>query len=478
MNYEDRPFLRGLQKFVERDSISLHVPGHKGGTLSGLPTDIQSALRYDLTELEGLDDLHEPDGIIKEAQNRLAALYGSTKSYFLVNGSTVGNLAMIYAVCSAGDTVIVQRNAHKSIINGLELTGAQPVFITPPWDEAVCAAGVVELEQIEMALTQFPHAKAVILTYPTYYGSVGQGLQKVIKRCHERDIPVLVDEAHGAHFVVGEPFPSSALTLGADIVVQSAHKTLPAMTMASFLHVNSKLISYEVVAHYLQMLQSSSPSYLLMASLDDARAYAELYDEQDKEYFLACRKMFITSLRGILKLQVIEAEDPLKLLLRVPGYSGFQLQKQLEEQAVYVELADTFQVLLVLPLLRKAMAFRFKEITSRIQASVNQLVVTQKTIEMCELPLVNEEISQLTYTAGSLKKMKKIWLPYDQVSGRIAAATVTPYPPGIPLIIAGEKITNQHVQVINRLTKMGAKFQGEICLNEGQLLVVKQEMEE
>ena len=478
MNYEDRPLLMGLQKFVEKDSISFHVPGHKGGTLSGLPSEVRAALRYDVTELEGLDDLHEPDGIIKEAQNRLAALYGSTKSYFLVNGSTVGNLAMIYAACGAGDTVIVQRNAHKSIINGLELTGAQPVFISPPWDEVVCAAGVVELEQIEKVLTQFPNVKAVILTYPTYYGSVGQGLQNIVNLCHEHGIPVLVDEAHGAHFVVGDPFPSSALTLGADIVVQSAHKTLPAMTMASFLHVNSKLISHEDVAHYLQMLQSSSPSYLLMASLDDARAYAEIYDEQDKRHFIECRKRFITGLQETVKLQIVESDDPLKLLLRVPGYSGFQLQEQLNEQGVYVELADTFQVLLVLPLLQKGTTILFAEIVCRIQQSVQQLLVTPRTLEVYKLPSMTEEISQLVYTTASLKKMKTTWLPYGQVIGRIAAATVIPYPPGIPLVIAGERITIRHIQTLERLVNMGAKFQGKTRINESQLLVVKQEMEE
>ena len=249
-----------------------------------MPSDLRLALPYDLTELAGLDDLHEPNGVIEEAQQLLTNLYGSDRSFFLVNGSTVGNLAMIYATCGVGDTVIVQRNAHKSIFNAIELTGSRPVLVSPVWDTNTMAAGTVAATQISRALELYPEARGVILTYPTYYGSTGIDLEEIIKICHSHDVPVLVDEAHGAHFVVGSPFPSSALTIGADVVVHSAHKTLPAMTMASFLHVKSSRVSAEKIAHYLQMLQSSSPSYLLMASLDDARAYAESYNEEDKKF--------------------------------------------------------------------------------------------------------------------------------------------------------------------------------------------------
>ncbi len=272
------------------------MPGHKNGALSGLPAELRTALTYDLTELDGLDDLYQPEGVIKEAEQKLTDFYRSDKSFFLINGSTVGNLAMVYATCTVGETVIVQRNAHKSIFNAIELTGARPVFISPEWDSVTKTAGTVTAKQVEKALTSFPEAKAVILTYPTYYGTTGDELEESVRLCHEREIPVLVDEAHGAHFVIGEPFPTSALELGADVVVHSAHKTLPAMTMASFLHVRSNLIVPEKVAHYLQMLQSSSPSYLLMASLDDARAYVESYSEEDRIGFMKKRDDFLKQL--------------------------------------------------------------------------------------------------------------------------------------------------------------------------------------
>ena len=170
----------------------------------------------------------------------MATIYASDRSFFLVNGSTVGNLAMVYATCRAGDTIIVQRNAHKSVFHAIELTGAKPVYVSPDWDHVTKAAGVLTVEKMSKALKAYPDAKAVILTYPTYYGTTGTELEEIIELCHSYGIPVLVDEAHGAHFVVGDPFPNSALELGADVVVHSAHKTLPAMTMASFLHVRSE----------------------------------------------------------------------------------------------------------------------------------------------------------------------------------------------------------------------------------------------
>lgn len=473
-----RPLVEALLKFNEADPVSFHVPGHKGGILSSLPTGLRSVLRYDLTELTGLDDLHEPDGVIEEAQQKLSSLYGSDQSFFLVNGSTVGNLAMIYATCGAGDTVIVQRNAHKSVFHAIELTGAKPVLVSPGWDKIKKIAGTMTVGQIGEALEAYPNAKAVVLTYPTYYGTTGADLEEVIRLCHTYEVPVLVDEAHGAHFVVGDPFPRSALDMGADVVVHSAHKTLPAMTMASFLHVKSKLVSRERVAHYLHMLQSSSPSYILMASLDDARAFAESYNEEDKMLFMERRLAFMKRLAIIPRLQTIEVDDPLKLLIRVEGYSGFELQKELEVESVYAELADPYQVLVVLPLLEIGSDYPFEEIGGKIESVVARLDYPGSMPNLLEAPLFAEEISCLVYTAGQLAQMTTEWISYDKAVGRVVAASIIPYPPGIPLLIGGEKIGDRHIQSLKKLLQMGAKFQGSIRINEGQIVVVKEGTEE
>lgn len=284
-----KPIIEGLERFRQQQNISFHVPGHKHGELSHLPQAFKDVMRYDVTELSGLDDLHYPEEMILEGENLLADTYGATKSFFLVGGSTVGNLAMIYATCNKGDTIIVQRNAHKSIFHAIELVGAKPIFVSPLWDERTMSATHVTYRDLKEAVENYSEAKAVVLTYPTYYGMTSNEIQQQIAYCHERGIPVLVDEAHGAHFNACTLFQLSALTLGADVVVQSAHKTLPAMTMASFMHVKSELIEADKIHHYLRMLQSSSPSYLLLASLDDARYYVQTYMESDGAYIIEKR---------------------------------------------------------------------------------------------------------------------------------------------------------------------------------------------
>lgn len=475
MNYPNRPLVQRLEDFKKVGPVSFHVPGHKNGILSGLPSDLRLALQYDLTELEGLDDLHEPNGVIEEAQQMLAELYSSDRSFFLVNGSTVGNLAMIYATCSVGDTVIVQRNAHKSVFHAIELTGARPVFVSPVWDSRTRTVGTVTAMQVKCALEAYPEAKAVILTYPTYYGTTGIELEETIHICHMHNVPVLVDEAHGAHFVVGEPFPSSALGLGADVVVHSAHKTLPAMTMASFLHVRSNLVDAERIAHYLQMLQSSSPSYVLMASLDDARAYVESYNEVDKMRFIEKRNGFINRLEQVPRLQTIETDDPLKLIVRVEGYSGFDLQKQLEMEGIYAELADPFQVLFVLPLLKEENNFHFSEIGNKIEYAIERLCELEETADIIEPPIFKEDISHLVYTSNELRQLKAKWISHEEAVDHVAAAAIIPYPPGIPLLLGGERVTEAHLQSLALLLQLGAKFQGAIRVHEKQILVVKRE---
>lgn len=471
----ERPLVEALQKFIKKQPLSLHVPGHKNGKISSLPNDIKSALIYDVTELTGLDDFHHPEEAIAEAERLLANTYGADKSFFLVNGSTVGNLAMIYATCKRGDIILVQRNAHKSVFHAIELVGAKPVYLTPKWDARTRTATTVPASVLREALSLHPQAKAVVLTYPTYYGIIADDLKEQIELCHTHRIPVLVDEAHGAHFTASAKFPHSALELGADVVVQSAHKTLPAMTMASFLHVKSELVSIKKVNHYLRMLQSSSPSYLLLASLDDARHYISTYMESDAEYCLEKRTEWVEALRMIKGLEVIEVDDPLKLLLRLQGYTGMDLKDTLESESLYVELADEAQVLLILPLLKHDESFPFKEMRVRIQAAVDAL--TKQPVTAGEYIEKQYDMTAITipdYTFDELEAMEKEWIPYMQAIGRVSAHMLIPYPPGIPLFVPGEKITEAKLSRLEELLVINASFQGEHRLSEKLIRVIKQ----
>ncbi|WP_391206110.1 aminotransferase class I/II-fold pyridoxal phosphate-dependent enzyme [Psychrobacillus sp. L4] len=471
---EKRPLVEAIEKFHKQKNISFHVPGHKNGLLSNLPKAIKKTMEYDFTELEGLDDFHHPEGAIKEAEQLLSMAYGARKSFFLVNGTTVGNLAMIYATCQFGEQIIVQRNAHKSIFHAIELVGAEPIFVTPEWDEKTKTATFVSFEIIQKALATFPQVKAIVLTYPNYYGVASLQLESIIKLCHAHNIPVLVDEAHGAHFQANRDFPKSSLVYGADLVVQSAHKTLPALTMGSFLHVNSDLIDTRRVNNYLRMLQSSSPSYLLLASLDDARSYVERYNQIDFKHFLYRRKLFIEALETVPLLEIVQVDDPLKLLIRIEKYSGFQFQKVLEQQNIYVELADTYQVLMILPLLKVEHEYPFAEIRKRVKHAVDILRKEVPNSPSHNLIIKQKSISTLHMNISLLNEKQGEWIPYARSLGKIAKGMIIPYPPGIPLILAGEKITIAMLTELEEWMEKGSVFQGEHRLNEKLIYVVEE----
>lgn len=466
-----RPLIDALTAFQQQQPISFHVPGHKNGELSALPPEMRSALPYDLTEVTGLDDLHYPEEAIQEAQQLLAEAYGADQSFFLVNGSTIGNLAMVYAACQEGDTVIVQRNAHKSIFHALELAKARPVYVAPEWDEESLTASGVAFADITAAVMAYPEAAAVILTYPNYYGMATAGLKETIAFCQSQGMAVLVDEAHGAHFQIGDPFPASALAYGANVVVQSAHKTLPAMTMGSFLHIQGDLVNREKIKKYLRMLQSSSPSYLIMASLDDARAFVQTYSQPDIRYFKDKRKQFIRGLKSIPRLEVFESDDPLKLMLRVEGYNGFQLKEQLEKAGIHAELADPYQVLLIMPLLKQIHAYPFAEVRKRVKEAIRELEQYPGDALAVKMP-IQQAISVPDISYAQMDTETREWIPYTASVGRISAGMVVPYPPGIPLIVPGEKWTLEKLEGLADYLATGAQIQGEHRLEEKLICVL------
>lgn len=469
MDKHRKPIVEALQQFQQHDPISFHVPGHKNGMLSTLPNSYKDALRFDMTELKTLDDLHYPEECIAEAQALLTNTYNADASFFLVNGSTIGNLAMIYATCKAGDVVLVQRNAHKSIFHGLELVGATAVLLAPQWDESTKTASYVALHTLKQAIAGYPNARAVIITSPTYYGVISPELEQFISYAHMQHIPVLVDEAHGAHFQAHAELPTSALQLGADVVVQSAHKTLNAMTMASFLHVRSDIIASTAVAKYLRMLQSSSPSYMLLASLDDAHHFVATYTDQDYAYMMQQRETFIMALKDIQHVTPIAVHDPLKLVIRIEGYDGFTIKEALEQQYVFVELADNEQVLLVLPLLKKSQQYRYDEAIEAITRAVQALLLKPYTYK--ELPYYNytAPVTEVLMTEATRELVY-----FEAAINRKSAENIVPYPPGIPLLVRGECITATHIEAILQYDALRCPIQGEHHIATKQLYVMKE----
>ncbi|MEH7236312.1 aminotransferase class I/II-fold pyridoxal phosphate-dependent enzyme [Bacillus sp. JJ1562] len=464
MKQQQTPLFDALDGHVKLRPQSMHVPGHKYGQVfsSRGYTYFHKVLEIDATELTGLDDLHHPEGAILEAQELVADLYGVEKSYFLVNGSTVGNLAMILASCSENDIVLVQRNSHKSILNGLKMAGARPVFLHQTYDNEVQAASYVSFTTVKEAFDTYKQIKAVILTSPNYYGMVNPNeLAQIITYAHEKGAAVLIDEAHGAHFML-KGFPSSAVSLGADIVVHSAHKTLPAMTMGSLLHLNSNFIQNEEVESYLQILQSSSPSYPIMASLDLARHYLATMKEKGPNKIIEKITAFTNRLEAIPQIKVVTSKnqdvqtDLLKLTIQSQcELNGYELQSSFEKEGLFTEMADPNNVLFVLPL---SEGFDADEIFSKISCAVQEYSpIKRKFIDLHD---EGKTVSTLELCYNQIKVYNKKVVSFEDAIGNISGEMIIPYPPGIPVLMEGECVTERHIEILTTYIETGAHFQG------------------
>lgn len=458
---QQMPLFEKLAEFAGSSNMSFHVPGHKNGDI--FPQEARnyynSILPIDRTELTGLDDLHAPTEVIAQAERLAAEYFKADHTFFLVGGSTAGNLAMILATCSVGEKIIVQRNSHKSIMNGLELANAHPVLIAPDYDPAVDRYTHPSFATLEQALEEHPDASAVVLTYPDYFGKTYH-IEEMIQLAHDYQLPVLVDEAHGVHFSLGNPFPSSSLALGADAVVQSAHKMAPAMTMASYLHIKSSFVNKGRVAHFLQIIQSSSPSYPLMASLDIARAFLAGIDANRLQEILQDASL-VREVLGELDyttiLPITSEDDPLKITLHVkPGVSGTELAHLLEKEGVYPELATSNQVLLIQGLAPICQVEDLKQAVKR----VNEQLKINKNHDILEVSgLFQEKIKELAIPYTTMNELHEAVVPLREAVGNIAAEPVIPYPPGIPLLLRGEEITKTYITIIEQFIQQGVAFQ-------------------
>ncbi|UQZ34209.1 amino acid decarboxylase [Paenibacillus sp. PK3_47] len=394
------PLYEMLEQYRATNHISYHVPGHKNGqAYSGSRGAgyLGEVMKHDVTEITGTDDLHHPEGIIQEAQELAADCFGAEESFFLVGGSTAGNLALLLTVCpEPGMTLILQRNVHKSVIHGLMLAGARAVFLEPLIDDASGLAVAPAAESVRAALAAYPEAAAVLVTMPNYYG-MGSDLAPLAEACHDSGVPLLVDEAHGAHYGLHPALPAGALACGADGVVQSTHKMLAAMTMGAMLHVQGPRLDRTLLRQRLAMVQSSSPSYPVMASLDLAR---RLVHSQPAGAFTAGLAAVDKLRRGLAEqpryglLQPAVplqrsggaaaaagegtppqgtaaycTQDPFKAVIYDAAgvLTGFELQCKLEEKGIVPEMSDHRHVVLAFSLGSKA------EETERLLAALAEI---------------------------------------------------------------------------------------------------------
>lgn len=470
------PLLEALLRHSRFQHTGLHVPGHKSGKGLLPEADIfRELMRIDLTEITGLDDLHHPEGIIREAQQLAAHCFGSDETYFLVNGSTVGNLAAILSLCEPGDVLLVQRNAHKSVIHGLMLAGARAIFLSPRYDSATGLYGGLEAGQVELALRRYPQAKGVFLTNPNYYG-MGVDVRKIAQLTHDYDKPLIVDEAHGAHYGFHPALPESAMSGGADLVVQSTHKMLSAMTMGAMLHVQGARIDRERLRNRLAMLQSSSPSYPIMASLDASRCLLQREGRMWLERGLDAVKRFEASLDRMPWIERVpnqattayETKDPFKVAIAdaTGTLTGFGLRDELERRGIMTEMADPRYALLVFSLASDAhdadrLTGALEQIDSDYRLSggaKHSRSPERKSDRSSERPIPQGGFSEPVSFSMEVSATAAVSL--SEAAGRIAGEMVVPYPPGIPILYPGEAITEQIARELQQWVRLGAKLQG------------------
>lgn len=462
------PLYEQLERHARNRPHPFHVPGHKMGHSfdSHARQRFSSILELDLTEISGTDDLHQPQGVIAEAQALAAEAFAAEETRFLIGGSTVGNMALIMTVCRPGDKILVQRNCHKSVFHGIIMARATPVFLVPAVDLATGVAAGVRREDVERALQAHPDAKAVFLTNPTYYG-MGIDLAKMAATVHRHDIPLLIDEAHGAHFGFHPAFPRSAMQSGADAAVQSTHKMASSMTMSSMLHLQGGRIDRERLYRLLAMLQSSSPSYVLMASLDLARRHLALEAHEEWERLLP----LLDKLRErTAKLEWLEwpqpcasrvytTFDPLKLFLhlRTGQMSGFALQEFMENHGIFPELADESHVLLAAS---AGTSQRDLDALVRLLESVSPKAELEEERILLHGVVSSHYLRQQAVPMHEAVDRPREAIPLEQALGRVVAEMVIPYPPGIPVLVPGERIDAEGLEMLAQLRRGHTRFHG------------------
>lgn len=453
----ETPILSALENYINNPSVPLHIPGHtKGSAIFPKFKDIigQKAINIDITdEFDNLGTLHPAYGPVEKAQELTAQLFDASKSFFLINGSTVGNLALALTIAKENEKVIISRNCHRSIVSGLVLTGAVPVWAIPQRLESWGIWGGVSPTEIEKLIDENPEAKAVWITNPTYEGVVSD-IEAISKVCKAKNKILLVDEAHGCLWKFNKKLPNPALEYGADAVVHSMHKTAGSFSQSSVLHINknSKINANELESN-LRMLHSTSPSYTLLASLDSARAFLSTKFGQNKiadaiENATIIRNA-LNELSGVRCLAPCENVniDLTKIYVMIEGLSGKRLESILEfEHNIEVESATDNGILALSNIgnTRGELEYFYNSIKSIVNKKYSDITYLGKTKYM---PFHTPEIICSPRKAHNGPKEQ---VPPQKCVGRISADVIAECPPGIPILIPGEKITAEHMPFLTK----------------------------
>lgn len=477
------PLVEAMLKYKHEDVYPLHTPGHKGGRGMQclLRQELGASVQMDVSLMSELDDIHEPETYIKEAQNLAAKVYGSAACFWAVNGTSQAIHAMLLTALNPGDKLLLPRNAHRSVAGGLILGGIEAVYMQPEFNEDFGLQLQVTPEAVEAALSRDSAIKAVLLTSPSYYG-VAADVRTIAAICHAHKAVLLVDEAHGPHLGFSELLPASALQCGADACAQSTHKILGAMTQCSLLHVRDEHLDVQRAADVMSVLTTTSPNYLLMASLDAARAQVQAYGREMAEAAVAAATKLRRLCAAHAGLRVLDEGDCGGLRLDTTkvtvnfaawGYTGIEVGEALRKERIAVELVDASNVLFLVtyadttPDYAEALA-RIDKVLCELEAhkrAPKHLLAAQAVPQTkAVLPL-----REVFYSS-------KQSVPLMQAVGHICGEQVSFYPPGIPVLLPGELVTEEIVAYCRAQKSLGLPVSGPADSSLQTLRIVKREV--
>ncbi|MCC3866102.1 aminotransferase class I/II-fold pyridoxal phosphate-dependent enzyme [Terrisporobacter petrolearius] len=451
--------LNKLEELKDDNLTSFHVPGHKTGKIFqkiGYKNILEKIYTLDTTEIDGTDNLHNAKEIIKESQDRAARVFNSDKTIYLVNGTTCGIEASIMAVCNPKSKIIVNRDCHQSVINACILGDIEPVYIKSKVCKKTNIIMGVDVENTKSVIDNNLDAKALVLTYPTYYGKTFD-LKSVCDYAHSKSIIVIVDEAHGAHLQLSDNLPKSAIEQGADIIIQSTHKTLPSFTQSSMMHVKGNRVDRNKIESMLRFLESSSPSYVLLTSLELALDIYDKYGIKLMEDLLSNINNFKSKFRNSENIIIDNNMDKTKIFISLKklGITGYELDSILREKyKIQVELSNYYGVLLICTIGNDEEDFiRLKRALGDLILNIND----KKLLEYINYP---ERIPEKVLNPRQAFYSDKQSVKLEDSIGKISGEYIIPYPPGISLISPGEIITQEIITYIQEGVKSGMIVSG------------------
>ena len=443
------PLLDEVLKYKKEENLIFSMPGNKCGKVflkDNIGKEFVDTMGYlDITEVDPLDNLHAPEGIILEAQQLLAKTYGVKKAYFMVNGSTGGNLCSIFAAFNEGDEVLVERNCHKSIYNGLILRKLKVKYIEPLINEKLGIFLPPDKKNIYDAIEQCENLKGIILTYPSYFG-ITYDIEEVLLDLKKRGLKIVVDSAHGAHFIANNKLPKAIYGIP-DYVVLSSHKTLPALTQGSYLLSNT---DDNDVEFYLNTFMTTSPSYLIMSSLDYARYYLDEYGYDEYERLINKAEKYRSIINSLNKVHIISKEDLAEdydidksryIVTVSKEYSGHKLLEYLREQGIQCEMSFASGVVLLLSPINDDDDFK------KLLKSFENLQL--KDIRQDNYSKYYSFIPKKVLEPYEVFKKECKYIKINEADKNIACEAIIPYPPGIPLLCPGEVITKEAIDIID-----------------------------